>query len=765
MAGPTISGFSIPGSVAARALAQVQFDLSAGAAPYANVFDPSIVQVDATVTSPAGVVTTQPCFWMQPGTAVTPTAGHGETYTLGTAHWFLRYKFPTPGIWTFTTTATDAGGQTVSALQSITVTGQTSSLSPWRLANKWYLTLDDGTWLNLIGENVGIADRDYTLDGTVGFAKYLAYVGSNGGTTARFVLSAYDRNGPEYIGSAAQYGGFNNYGLGLGQYAQQNCFRIDEFLRLAGANGVSVLFAYNTQAEWSTAAHWADSPYNSAHGGMIAPADPAAFLTNAGALKYQQMKARYMIARWAPYPSFGAIEHMDEGGSVGTGLWAGQNTIANHAAWVGTMGAYIRALDPWDHLLTWSNESQTVGRTDPIFGQSTIDFATLHAYQTSPWTVNDWPATTSAIIRAAQLRLGKPMLHTAAGLYPFATPPEPNFDPTTSALTQVQKDHLAAGTHVRANALAGIASGFTGGWPWWHGSYLAEDAAKHRVSGTIPIVSGGGGTTPSDLQAAINATPSGGTLTIAGGSYTGGFSINRPITLVLNGTALHMPAGSGTQVCMSINSSGVTITGTWTMDGSGNNQSYGSGIWAQSCDSLSLSGFRITNFVYGAVEILDSHGVMVQSGYIGQIGVGQAQDTNAYGVAFTTGGSGYTSGTAQDLVIEDIPTWQGMNAHNAQDILWQRITVRRTRRAFWIFPNTQSFDNNCQVLNCRAESPLPVTYDPTGYFVGQLSNSTFNGNFLSVDYPHPGDGGEWKAGIRDYGSASTNLTRTNTTVG
>jgi len=506
VAGPSITGFVLPGTTKRWDMAEFRFDVSGA---YSNVFDPSVIQVDATITSPQGVVTTQPCFWAQKYTAGAPTSGHGEIYNIsGSPHWYLRYKFPYEGIWSAAISATNSGGTTVSASQQVMIAGaRADKLSPWRIANTLYFTWDDGTWFSPIGEDVAVEDRDYHLDGTVGYAKYLANVGGNGGLIARFLLSAYHRNGPEYLSTAAMYSSFDNFGLGLGQYAQQNCFRIDEFLRIAALNGVSVLLAYNTHGEFSTSSdpRWGDSPYSDASTppGPIAALDPAGLFTNATALKYQKMKARYMIARWAPSPALGAIEHMNEGGSVGTGFFVGLNNLdgngasVNQAAWVQTMGTYIRSIDPWSHLMTWSEEwdpsvgqeTQTspVRKTDSIWNLSTIDFTTAHVYQNSPWVINDRRHTALDMLHNMQIRIGKPALHTESGLYRTPSAPEPSFDPTTSSLGSIKIDHLLAGTHVTSVILADIAGGFLGGWEWWHGSYLTEDSGKHRVSGTLPF--------------------------------------------------------------------------------------------------------------------------------------------------------------------------------------------------------------------------------------------------------------------------------------
>jgi hypothetical protein len=229
--------------------------------------------------------------------------------------------------------------------------------------------------------------------------------------------------------------------------------------------------------------------------------------------------------------------------------------------------------------------------------------------------------------------------------------------------------------------------------------------------------------------------------------------------------SLHLPAGSSAQALLSVTAPDVTLNGQ-TFDGTGNSQGYGSAIWATAAHRLHVANFRATHFRYGGVMLWQSHTVLIEQGYIGQISPGSPVDLNAYGVAFSaTGGGadGFSSGIAQDLVIEDIPSWMGMNAHNASDMTWQRITCRRVRRAFFADPDGSYVINNAKILFCRAEAQSTV--QPGGYFIGNSSNSTFADNYLSNTYGAPGDGGEWVQGIRDYGGASTNLVRVRTTRG
>lgn len=305
--------------------------------------------------------------------------------------------------------------------------------------------------------------------------------------------------------------------------------------------------------------------------------------------------------------------------------------------------------------------------------------------------------------------------------------------------------------------------------------YATVVAAVNRYGIARPVPSaplhGGGGPPPpppggppADLQAAINGTASGGTLDITNGVYTGSYSISKPITM----TGGKITAAGNIQTILAINASNVTIDGI-EISGVGNTNGFCYGIGPYAANGLVIKNSYIHDVAYAGIGILNTNGGTIQNNHIARIGYGndQASGTNAYGIFFSddNGGSNPTRNMLCDSnLIEDVPSWQGINTHNGQSLTWTNNIVRRCRRAYWMYPSSGRIAN-CVVKFNRAETPHPVTYDPTGYFLGQTDNTTYDQNWLSTDYPHPSDGGDWKAYIEDYGSGSSGLTRTNTTLG
>ncbi len=296
----------------------------------------------------------------------------------------------------------------------------------------------------------------------------------------------------------------------------------------------------------------------------------------------------------------------------------------------------------------------------------------------------------------------------------------------------------------------------------WAGQLLSASVATFATDPLAPVTPPPPpppGNPPADLQAAINATPSGGTLDATGGVYRGTFTINKPMTL--KGGKISAPGN--VQQLLVINAKNVTIDGT-EIDGTGNTETFCYGVTLNSADGSVVKNCYIHDIIYCGVMVFGTAGGAVSSNHIARIGVGQANDTNAYGIAFTNnGGAGCSGMTADSNLIEDVPTWQGINTHSGINLTFSNNTVRRTRRAYWLAASSGYTISGCQVTNNRAESPLPVTYDPTAFFIASSTGCTFTGNFISNDYAHTGS--EFHDGVRDYGNASTGLVVTGTTFG
>ena len=120
---------------------------------------------------------------------------------------------------------------------------------------------------------------------------------------------------------------------------------------------------------------------------------------------------------------------------------------------------------------------------EPAATAPITDYSTIHAYQVDDVT----PApgrNASAFADAIDLagRTGKPVIVAETGLSPAGL--EASYNTTSGSFTTAQHGHLKEGTHVHNQLWAGTMSGGVGGMHWWQGSYIEDDPANGRTSGT-----------------------------------------------------------------------------------------------------------------------------------------------------------------------------------------------------------------------------------------------------------------------------------------
>lgn len=101
---------------------------------------------------------------------------------------------------------------------------------------------------------------------------------------------------------------------------------------------------------------WAENPWNVSKGGFLK--DASDFFTDAEAKRRTKMWLRYAVARFAPDPNLMAFELLDRPELTDA---ARSNRWPEIEAWIGEMSAYLRALDPYDHMVTGVSTSYRAG--------------------------------------------------------------------------------------------------------------------------------------------------------------------------------------------------------------------------------------------------------------------------------------------------------------------------------------------------------------------------------------------------------------------
>ncbi|MGN6556101.1 MAG: DUF5060 domain-containing protein, partial [Verrucomicrobiota bacterium] len=129
--------------------------------------------------------------------------------------------------------------------------------------------------------------------------------------------------------------------------------RWDLIVNEAEKAGIAMQIVLQHHGQYSTSvnANWNENPYNAANGGFLS--DPTQFFTDPTAKALTKRKLRYAIARWGCSTSIMAWELWNE---VQFTDAAYANQWTNIAAWHAEMAAFLRAQDPYGHLITTSSE-------------------------------------------------------------------------------------------------------------------------------------------------------------------------------------------------------------------------------------------------------------------------------------------------------------------------------------------------------------------------------------------------------------------------
>jgi hypothetical protein len=461
---------------------------------YDNPYDPAEIDVQARFLLPSGREVVLPAFWFQDYQVVAGTERYEQYAPAGAPHWRVRFLPSEEGAHTLRLIARDKNGSVEEAgLFSFAVAPRQAPGPVRRHAgNPLHLEFAGGGLYLPRGHNLGFEDGNPDLNGTAYYRRLLTSFSSGGENWARFWMTDFSRTALEW--GRAHFSGFYQ---GVGTYSQRAAWRVDQFLSIAEENGVQVQLVLNDHGQFSTYANarWnMGNPYASVEGGPVPQSNPELFFSDRGARDLFRRRLRYLIARWSAQPNLLAWELWNEVQFAGTPSQNFRNDAATRAAvvdWHREMSEFLKARDPFGHLVTTSSDDSGSTGFAAIWQMSGIDLVQSHHYSQPP-DLRD--ARIREFAAAAQQAHGKPVLIAETGVSADSQR-ECNFDPEgflsneqipVSERTVANRDHLRAGTVLR-NALWSAAVSQSGAMNWWWGCYMAEDARRNRRAPDFPL--------------------------------------------------------------------------------------------------------------------------------------------------------------------------------------------------------------------------------------------------------------------------------------
>ena len=331
-----------------------------------NNFDPDQIAVDATFTSPSGRTLTVPAFWYQDFTG-SLEQGAESVSALGAPRWLLRYTPAEPGQFRLVLRWRLAGKLAPDAVDSTftVVPGPSPGRTGWvRVGpDHRYFETSDGRPLRFIGANVCWPEEGGTRD----YARWFGRMAAAGENYARLWLC------PWWAGIEHKPGTLNRYSLA-------DAWRLDRVFDLADENGIYVLLSLDHHGMYQVVNKgwggknnfWPTNPYSSLQGGPCAAPDD--FFTSAVARDLYRKRLRYLVARFGYSPRLVAWQFFNEIDNIFTQGVNGADVVA----WHRDMGDWLRANDPYGHLIT---TSLTGGSDRPeVWSLPELDFSEYHSY-------------------------------------------------------------------------------------------------------------------------------------------------------------------------------------------------------------------------------------------------------------------------------------------------------------------------------------------------------------------------------------------------
>ncbi len=356
---------------------EVGVDLDAA---YDNPFDPDQIAVDAEIVSPSGKRMTLPGFFTQEFERVKEDGRAERLRKVGDPYFAVRFTPTETGTYRYRIVVTghdETGkkGQVASDWFQLRVLPNPKHKGFVRQVKFYHLQFDDGTPFVPVGLNVCWSGNNLSA-----YERWFAAMRQNGANFARIWLVRWN------MGLEWTPGDGSGLYLGLGKYALDNAWRIDQLLRIAEQNGVYLMLCLGYHGELADQRlyfgeqAWHLSPYNRKNGG---PCDkPADFWVNPEAKRFYKQRLRYIVARYAHSPHVLAFE-----------FW---NEVFAPAPWVQEMAQFVRSIDIYRHLLTTTYGDEAVWRLPEM------DFVQDHWYGEG-----GQPDSTPAVVTLHRRRLAQ----------------------------------------------------------------------------------------------------------------------------------------------------------------------------------------------------------------------------------------------------------------------------------------------------------------------------------------------------------------------
>ncbi len=203
---------------------------------------------------------------------------------------------------------------------------------------------------------------------------------------------------------------------GVGYYNPYRAWMLDHIMEQAAANDILVILVLNNHGKFGALndTEWSRNPYNRANGGFLDSCEE--YFTNEAARAAFRRTCDYIVARWGASPNLLMWKLFSEVDLTGTSYEF--YTQPEVAEWHREMGAYLKRIDPWQHLTTTHWMLSYYRINDAIALLPELDVLTTDAYYQGGGTAQLLEMLRGGNLFAAAKQ--KPLLITEYGGSPHA---------------------------------------------------------------------------------------------------------------------------------------------------------------------------------------------------------------------------------------------------------------------------------------------------------------------------------------------------------
>lgn len=448
----SITSIEAPPSVAAF---EVEEAVVAAHGTFDNPFDPDDVALDAYVKDPTGTITRVPGFFyrafarkLDKGTEILNATGSPE--------WRVRICPTLTGPYSVSIHFKDRSGEVEKSFDFNATTRGNPGFVGVSQEDRHYFAYASPPSASAagffpLGANICWAGPGGTYD----YDRWLPKFSDQGCNYFRVWLA------PFWTTFALEKPGRPYDGAGMGQFDLADAWRLDYVLRLADKDGMYAMLcidSYNELRDRDGYPAWEQTPQNARNGGPLQLMSD--FWTNPQMDRFYRNKLRYLVARYSAFRNVFSWE-----------FWNEVDGIRDYnpdpvRGWHQRMGAALRAMDPYHHMITTSFGNSMGDRSIDMLPE--LDYSQTHLYN---------PNLTGGVSYQQQRKSdwGKP--HYVGEVGADASGP------------RAKEDTL--GYQVHDPIWASISTGASGGaMPWWWDSLIEPNDLYHLFGAAKAFVDG-----------------------------------------------------------------------------------------------------------------------------------------------------------------------------------------------------------------------------------------------------------------------------------